>query len=100
MTTNDQSNHGAYDNGTNNVMNKYRSRDEIIHEILSLLADSPQMKTRIMYRAYLSYGQLRFYAGHLIEKGLIEQRTNMLSLTDKGRAYLLAYQKAQQILET
>jgi predicted transcriptional regulator len=84
----------------NSMVNKYRSRDEIIYEILLLLADSPQIKTRIMYRAYLSYEQLKFYEAYLIEKRLIEQIMDKIALTQKGRAYLIACQKAQEILET
>lgn len=93
-------NQNNHENDIGGVTTKYRSREEIIYEILLLLSDSPQIKTRIMYRAYLSYEQLRFYETYLIEKRLIEQVIDRIYLTQKGREYLTACQKAQEILET
>jgi predicted transcriptional regulator len=89
-----------HENDDSRIVSKYRSREEIVYEILLLLANSPQIKTRIMYRAYLSYEQLRFYEAYLIEKRLAEQITDKISITQKGREYLAACQKAQDILGT
>ncbi len=50
---------------------KYRSRTEITGLILEA-ANGGATKTKIMYKAYLSFAQLKEYLSMLIEKGLIE----------------------------
>jgi predicted transcriptional regulator len=48
-----------------------RSRTEIVSNILDA-ANGGVTKTKIMYKAYLSYNQLREYLSVLIENNLIE----------------------------
>ncbi|TLX89156.1 MAG: hypothetical protein E6K94_10950, partial [Thaumarchaeota archaeon] len=50
---------------------KYRSRTEIVSMILEA-ANGGATKTRIMYKAFLSYAQLKEYLSVLIENNLIE----------------------------
>jgi len=50
---------------------KYRSRTEIVSMMLEA-ANGGATKTRIMYKAFLSYGQLKEYLSVLIENNLIE----------------------------
>ncbi|MGC2439972.1 MAG: winged helix-turn-helix domain-containing protein, partial [Nitrososphaeraceae archaeon] len=50
---------------------KYRSRTEIVAMILEA-ANGGATKTRIMYKAFLSYAQLREYLSVLIENNLLE----------------------------
>jgi predicted transcriptional regulator len=50
---------------------KYRSRTDIVSQILDA-ANGGATKTRIMYKAYLSYAQLKEYLSTLIENGLLE----------------------------
>ena len=50
---------------------KYRSRTEIISVILEA-ANGGATKTRIMYKAFLSYAQLKEYLSVLIENNVIE----------------------------
>ena len=50
---------------------KYRSRTEIVAMILDA-ANGGATKTKIMYKAFLSYAQLREYLSVLIENNLIE----------------------------
>ncbi|MDG6923435.1 MAG: hypothetical protein JRN67_09110 [Nitrososphaerota archaeon] len=50
---------------------KNRNRIGIIKEILSLLNESPQARTHIMYKANLAYPQACEYLNDLIAKGLI-----------------------------
>jgi predicted transcriptional regulator len=54
-----------------NYRMKYRSRTDITGLILEA-ANGGTTKTKIMYKAYLSFAQLRDYLSMLIEKGLIE----------------------------
>jgi predicted transcriptional regulator len=50
---------------------KYRSRTEIVSNILDA-ANGKATKTKIMYKAFLSYPQLKEYLSVLTENNLIE----------------------------
>ena len=50
---------------------KYRSRTEIVCNILDA-TNGGATKTKIMYTAFLSYGQLKEYLSVLVENNLIE----------------------------
>lgn len=69
---------------------KYRSQEDIIADILSIVRKEPK-KTHIMYRANLSYALLCKYINMLIEAELIIYRENVYELTNKGVAYLERY---------
>ena len=64
---------------------KYRSRTDITELILEA-ADGGATKTKIMYKAFLSFAQLRDYLSLLIEKGLIEYEEGIARYrtTEKG----------------
>ncbi|HEX9320184.1 MAG TPA: winged helix-turn-helix domain-containing protein, partial [Nitrososphaeraceae archaeon] len=49
---------------------KYRSRSDIIGLILEA-ANGGATKTKIMYKSYLSFAQLRDYLAMLTEQGLV-----------------------------
>ena len=68
---------------------KYRSRTEIISMILDSVTVGTT-KTKIMYKAYLSYTQLKEYLSLLEESGMIvyEDRTQVYKITEKGRKFL------------
>jgi predicted transcriptional regulator len=53
---------------------KRRDRHEIIVEILKT-AVTGTVKTHIMYKARLSYAQLKEYLPRLVEKGFLENNT-------------------------
>ena len=69
---------------------KYRSRGEILSNILRVVASGKATKTRLMYGAYLSYTQIEEYLGFILQQGLISQvsETNLYQLTEKGMQYL------------
>ncbi len=73
-------------------MNKNRSKEEIVADILSVVAERPK-KTHIMYRANLSYTLLCKYLNLLIETRLVtyEKKTGIYALSPKGEDYLKAY---------
>jgi predicted transcriptional regulator len=77
-----------YDFGA--VQLKYRSRGEILTNLLRVVANSKATKTRLMYGAYLSYAQIEDYIGFVLKQGLISQvsDTNLYQLTEKGMQYL------------
>ncbi len=51
-----------------------RDRHDIVIEILKT-AVKGNLKTRIMYKARLSYAQVNFYLPQLVESGFIENQT-------------------------
>jgi len=68
---------------------KYRSRTEIVGNILEA-ANGGATKTKIMYKAFLSYVQLKEYLSVLIENNLLEyiDGTHKFKTTEKGLNYL------------
>jgi predicted transcriptional regulator len=68
---------------------KYRSRTEIVAMILEA-ANGGSSKTKIMYKAFLSYNQLREYRSVLIENNLIEylEGSPIYKTTEKGLMFL------------
>lgn len=78
---------------------KNRSRQEIIRDILSTLESVNLGRTKVMYRASLSYTQLKYYEDYLGNNGLIVMTDEDLwMLTEKGKQYLQACKAADQIL--
>jgi len=76
---------------------KYRSRTEITAMILEATRTGVT-KTKIMYKAYLSYTLVKQYVKFLQENDLIkyEKLTKQYQITEKGIRFLHAY---NQILE-
>lgn len=77
---------------------KYRNRIDIIAEILNIVANSDNNdqtnKTKIMYKAMLSYSQLKDYLPVLVESGLLNYQSNddgIYKITDKGKNFLRIY---------
>ncbi len=64
---------------------KYRSRTEIVAIILEV-AKGGTTRTRIMYKAFLSFSQLKEYLSMLLENGLVEyeEGTRHYKTTEKG----------------
>ena len=69
---------------------KYRSRSDIIGLLLSAANGGGASKTKLMYKAYLSFNQLREYMTLLVENGLIEYEEGMRTYrtTEKGMRLL------------
>jgi predicted transcriptional regulator len=83
-------------------MVKYRSRLQIIADILSITRTGAR-KTRIMYQANLSYKLLCKYLNEVIAAGLVRfVDENSYELTVKGREFLnrhKEYSKHYKMLE-
>lgn len=71
---------------------KYRSRTDIAAAILEIALDG-SIKTRIMYKAFLSFPQLKEYLAVLEAKGLLEHIAidREYRTTDKGKQFLKIY---------
>jgi len=69
---------------------KYRSRTEIVCNILDATNGGGATKTKIMYAAFLSYAQLKEYLSVLIENNLLEYSngTQTFRTTEKGLNYI------------
>jgi predicted transcriptional regulator len=80
---------------------KNRSRTEIVGNILDS-ANGGATKTKIMYKAFLSYGQLKEYLSILIENNLIEflDGTQIFKTTEKGLNYLKKHNEMEELLQT
>ncbi|MDH5754676.1 MAG: winged helix-turn-helix domain-containing protein [Candidatus Bathyarchaeota archaeon] len=68
-------------------MPRYRSRLEIIADILNAVGDGAK-KTRIMYVANLSHKLLEKYLKKTVEAGLIRANKDYYEVTEKGRVFL------------
>ncbi|MGZ5486689.1 MAG: winged helix-turn-helix domain-containing protein [Nitrososphaeraceae archaeon] len=77
-----------------------RSRTEIVSNILEV-ANGGVTKTKIMYKAYLSYNQLREYLSILIENNLIEylDGDNKFKTTEKGLNLLKMHNEMAELLQ-
>ncbi|MGD1838502.1 MAG: winged helix-turn-helix domain-containing protein [Nitrososphaeraceae archaeon] len=79
---------------------KYRSRTEIVGNILQA-ANGGATKTKIMYKAFLSYAQLKEYLSVLIENNLIEYLDGTVTFrtTEKGLNFLQMHDEMGELLQ-
>ncbi len=80
---------------------KNRSRTEIVSNILEA-ANGGVTKTKIMYKAFLSYNQLKECISILIENNLIEylDGTKTYKTTEKGLNLLRMHNEMAELLKT
>jgi predicted transcriptional regulator len=78
---------------------KYRSRTDIVSQILEA-ANGGATKTKIMYKAYLSYAQLKEYLSVLVENGLLEfeKGTQSYKTTEKGLRFMRTYNEIGEMV--
>jgi len=78
---------------------KYRSRTEIAATILETVRCGTS-KTKIMYKAYLSYTQIKEYLKFLQDKGLMEyeEGSSIYRITEKGILFLRAYEEITNLV--
>jgi len=78
-----------------------RSRTEIVGSILDA-ANGGETRTKIMYKAFLSYNQVKEYLSFLTENNLIEylDGTKTFKTTEKGLTYLRMYNEMAKLLQT
>jgi len=77
---------------------KYRSRIDIVSSVLHT-ANGGSAKTKIMYKAFLSYAQLNQYLSMLVEKGLLRysEEERLYTTTEKGIEFLKVYERMADI---
>ena len=78
---------------------EYRTSTEIVAMMLDA-ANGGTTKTKIMYKAYLSYNQLKEYLSVLIENNLIEyiDGTKTFKTTEKGLYFLKMHNAIGELL--
>jgi predicted transcriptional regulator len=80
-------------------INSYRSWIEIAARILQVSRQpSGEIKTHVMYRANLTYGQLGKYLQYLTDRGLLENVNDRYRTTSKGFNFLAQYSQLQGYL--
>ena len=74
-------------------MGRHRTRLEIVEVILSVISGNEGVKrTRIMYKAYLSYKLLIRYLNDVVDAGLVIcDDDNCYLLTEKGERFLARF---------
>jgi len=80
---------------------KYRSKTEIVSNILDAANGGGATKTKIMYKAFLSYAQLKEYLSVLTECNLLEclDGTQTFKTTEKGLNYLKINNEMGELLQ-
>jgi predicted transcriptional regulator len=80
-------------------MAKYRSRADIIAAILDVARDG-SLKTRMMYRAFLSWPQLNEYLLTMKERDLLKQSDDdgLYYTTEKGKRFVTVYNECASVL--
>lgn len=81
---------------------KNRNNLEIIALILEIARGRKATQIRIMYKAYLSYVQLKEYLSQLLENGLItyQEGERTYSTTEKGLHFLKIYHQISEVFVT
>jgi predicted transcriptional regulator len=84
---------------TSKYIHRYRNRIDIIAQLLDA-ASSPTTKTKMMYKAMLSYEQLKEYLVMLAENNLIacDNPTQMFTTTDKGFQFMKRYEELSKLI--
>ena len=78
---------------------KYRSRTDIVSQILEA-ANGGSTKTKIMYKAFLSYAQLREYVTVRVDNGLLDYNSGeqTYKTSPKGLKFLQIYGKMAEFV--
>jgi predicted transcriptional regulator len=84
---------------TSKYIYRYRNRIDILAELLDA-ARGGTTKTKMMYKAMFSYGQLKEYLQMLVENDLIaydEARQRFIT-TDKGYQFIMRYEDLSKLI--
>jgi predicted transcriptional regulator len=76
-----------------------RSKEEILANMLEA-ALFPIKKTAILYKANLSYTQLKLYLSFLERKGLIQSRNGWWIATEKGKDFVSSYKMIIKLIKS
>lgn len=79
---------------------KYRSRTDIMTQILECVSEGGSTRTKIMFKAFLSYAQVKEYMKFLQEKGLVEyeEGNSLYRITDRGFDFLRKWEEIRSLV--
>lgn len=79
---------------------KNRSKTDIVGLILEVANVEGATKTKIMYKAFLSYSQLKEYLAMLVENSLLEfeEGRQFYRATEKGIRFLQMYAQVHEMM--
>ena len=77
----------------------YRNRAEITAQILETAAMGEVTKSKIMFRGYLSYAQVKEYLEVLLANGLIDydESSQKFKTNEKGVRFLQVYRQLEEL---
>ena len=78
-------------------MDTKRSREDLVANILEITS-SPVNQTTIMFKANLSFSQLKFYMEFLQRQQFMEKKEGKWVTTVRGREYPRCYAELQRIM--
>jgi predicted transcriptional regulator len=80
---------------------RYRSRTEIISQILETANGGRATKTKILYKAFLSHAQLKDYLTILTDSDLLryDLDTQTFRTTEKGLRFLEIYKRIDDMVK-
>jgi predicted transcriptional regulator len=80
---------------------RYRSRTEIISQILDTANGGGITKTKLMYKVFLSHDQLKEYLTVLTESDLLHYDfvNRTFKTTEKGLRFLNLYNQIEQLMK-
>ena len=80
---------------------KYRSRNDIIAQMLQCVSDRDATVTRIMYQSFLSYAQIKQYLHILTEREFVEynRARRLYKITKRGSQFLELYKNIDELLD-
>ncbi|MFL6498277.1 MAG: winged helix-turn-helix domain-containing protein [Nitrososphaera sp.] len=80
---------------------KYRDRIDRMSQILDAANGGNITKTKIMYKALLSYDQMKEYVAILTEEDLLcyDKDTQTFKTTEKGLRFLVAYNQMDSMIK-
>jgi predicted transcriptional regulator len=81
--------------------NRYRDRTEIVSQILEVANGNDTKKLNMMYRANLSYAQLKGYLTVLSKIDLLryDLNTQTFKTTEKGLRFLKTYNQMDDLMK-
>ena len=84
---------------TSKYIHRYRNRIDIIAQLLDA-ASSPTTKTKMMYKAMLSFEQLKEYLVMLTENELIayDNPSRRFTTTNKGYQFMQRYEDLNKLI--
>ncbi len=85
---------------TSKYIHRYRNRIDIIAQLSYAASSSPITKTKMMYKALLSYEQLKEYLVMLTENDLIayDKSSGRFSTTYKGYEFIRRYEDLNNLI--